>query len=141
MKVLFICLIALFMSHEQCNRHWLKKKKKIENTNNLDGTCKPNRPLVCVRQKLFLAAFFTIRLIFPTIYGFYYTFWYYSWVSLYYFSQFLPLFIVLLVKSFQFQQNKQIPNKLLVIFFFFFWCRNNLVQSFILSIKKLSIYL
>ena len=25
--LLFIYLIALFMSHEQCNRHWFKKKK------------------------------------------------------------------------------------------------------------------
>ena len=24
-KTLFIYLFALFMSHEQCNRHWLKK--------------------------------------------------------------------------------------------------------------------
>ena len=29
-KTLFICLFALFMSHEQCNRLWLKKKKKKE---------------------------------------------------------------------------------------------------------------
>ena len=26
--LLFIYLIALFMFHEQCNRHWFKKKKK-----------------------------------------------------------------------------------------------------------------
>ena len=34
--VLFIFLIVLFMSHEKCNRRWLKKKKKTENANNLD---------------------------------------------------------------------------------------------------------
>ena len=38
-------------------------------------------------------------------------FWYYSWVSLYYFSYFLHLSTVLSVKSFQFQQNKRISNK------------------------------
>ena len=31
--LLFICLIALFMSHEQCNRRWVKKKKKTESAN------------------------------------------------------------------------------------------------------------
>ena len=31
--LLFICLGALFMSHEQCTRHWsLKKKKRAKNT-------------------------------------------------------------------------------------------------------------
>ena len=30
MKFLFICLIALFMSHEQCNRCWFKKKRGAE---------------------------------------------------------------------------------------------------------------
>ena len=27
-KTLFICLFVLFMSHEQCNRLWLKNKNK-----------------------------------------------------------------------------------------------------------------
>ena len=31
MKLLRICLDALFMSHDQCTRHWtLKKKKKMQ---------------------------------------------------------------------------------------------------------------
>ena len=28
MRLLFMCLDALFMSHEQCTRYWLKKKKE-----------------------------------------------------------------------------------------------------------------
>ena len=42
--------------------------------------------LVCVWQKLFLPTYFTIQLIFATIHRFHCTFWYYSWVLLYYFS-------------------------------------------------------
>ena len=44
----------------------------------------PNGPLVCVWQKLFLPTYFTIQLIFVIIYGPHCTFWYYSWVTLYY---------------------------------------------------------
>ena len=40
-----------------------------------------------------------------------YTFWHYSWVSLYYFSYILPLSIVLSIISFQFQQNKRYLNR------------------------------
>ena len=36
--------------------------------------------------QLIFAKFFTIQLIFATIHGSHYTFWYYSWVPLYYFS-------------------------------------------------------
>ena len=46
----------------------------------------PNGPSVFVCQKLFLLTYFTIQLIFVNISGFHNTFWYYSWVSLYYFS-------------------------------------------------------
>ena len=28
MRLLFMCLDALFMSHEQCTRYWLKKRKE-----------------------------------------------------------------------------------------------------------------
>ena len=31
LKVLCICLNALFMSHDQCKRHGFKKKKKVKN--------------------------------------------------------------------------------------------------------------
>ena len=36
--LMFICLFALFMGHEQCKRHWSlkKKKKKKEKTKNAD---------------------------------------------------------------------------------------------------------
>jgi len=44
------------------------------------------------------------------------TFWYYSWVPLYYFSLLLPLSTVFLAKSFQFQQNKRISNGHFVLF-------------------------
>ena len=42
--------------------------------------------LVCVWHELFLLTYSTIQLIFATIHRSRYTFWYYSWVSLYYFS-------------------------------------------------------
>ena len=46
----------------------------------------PNGSSMFVRQKLFLPTYFIIQLIFATISGFHNTFWYYSWVSLYYYS-------------------------------------------------------
>ena len=62
----------------------------------------------------YYSTYFTIQLIFATIHGFHYTFWYYLWVLLYYFSYLLPLSTVLSIKIFQFQQNKQIPRGPLV---------------------------
>ena len=38
--LLFICLGALFMSHEQCTRHWSLKKKK-KKAENVDAQSKP----------------------------------------------------------------------------------------------------
>ena len=58
--------------------------------------------------------FFTIQFIFATFHRYHCTFWYYSWVLLYYFSYLLDLFIVLLAKSFQFQLNKLFPNRYLM---------------------------
>ena len=46
----------------------------------------PNTPKVFVWQRLFLPTYFTILLIFVTIYGSHCTFLYYSWVPLYYFN-------------------------------------------------------
>ena len=45
--------------------------------------------------------FFTIQLVFVTIYRSHCTFWYYSCVSLYYFSYIWTLFIILSAKNFQ----------------------------------------
>ena len=47
-----------------------------------------------------------IQLIFTTIRGFHYTFWYYLWITLYYFNYLLALFIVFSTKNFQFQLKK-----------------------------------
>ena len=55
--------------------------------------------------------FFTIQLIFSTIHGSHYTFWYYSWPPLYYFNCLLVLSTIFLAKSFQFQLNKLFPNR------------------------------
>ena len=66
----------------------------------------------CVWYWLKKPTFFTIQLIFATIHGSHCTFWYYSWVLLYYFSYLLTLFIVLSAKSFQFQLNKLFLNEL-----------------------------
>ena len=55
--------------------------------------------------------FFTIQLIFSTIHGSHYTFWYYSWPPLFYFNCLLVLSTIFLAKSFQFQLNKLFPNK------------------------------
>ena len=41
---------------------------------------------LCLNSFYFLSTYFTIQLIFVTIYRSYCNFWYYSWVSLYYFS-------------------------------------------------------
>ena len=49
-------------------------------------------------------------LIFVIIHRSHCTFWYYSWISLYYFSYILVLFTVFLAKSFQFQLNELFPN-------------------------------
>ena len=46
MRLLFICHDALFMSHEQCTKHWHKKKK-------LKRVCKPKplySPLTIILQ-------------------------------------------------------------------------------------------
>ena len=56
--------------------------------------------------------FTTIQLIFSTIHESHCTFWYYSWVPLYYFSYFFALSAVLLTKSFLFQLNKLFLNRL-----------------------------
>ena len=72
---------------------------------------KKKKHVVYVWQKLksqFILLFSLFLLLFIGSTG---PFWYYSWVSLYYFSYFLHLFTVLSVKSFQFQQNKRISNK------------------------------
>jgi len=42
--------------------------------------------LVCVWLQIKRSVYFLIQLIFTTIHEFYCTFWYYSWVPLYYFS-------------------------------------------------------
>ena len=39
-KLLFICMFALFMSHEQWKRHWTYKKKKNQKRNT---NANPNR--------------------------------------------------------------------------------------------------
>ena len=56
--------------------------------------------------------YFTIQFIFITIHGFYCTFWYYSWVLLYYFGYIITLSTVFSAKSFQIQLNKLFPNRL-----------------------------
>ena len=55
--------------------------------------------------------FFTLQLFFAIIHESHYTFLYYSWVSLSYFSYLLVLSTVLSTKSFQFQLNKLFPNR------------------------------
>ena len=45
-----------------------------------------NKDVVCIWHELFLPTYFTIQLIFTTIHVSHYTFWYYLWVPLYYFS-------------------------------------------------------
>ena len=57
--------------------------------------------LVSVWQKLFLLTYFTIELIFAIIHESYYTISTKFYIYLQYFQQ----------KSFQFQQNKRIPNR------------------------------
>jgi len=66
--------------------------------------------LVCVWHWLKKSVFFPIQLIFTTIHGFHFTFWYYTLVSLYYFNYLLALFTVLSIKYFQFQLNKLFLN-------------------------------
>ena len=85
-----------------------------------------------------MLTYFTIQLIFATIHKLYYTFWYYLWILLYYFCHLLPLFTVLSAKKFQFQQNKQIPNRPLVyVFPFLFKSLKKISTIFIfLSILK-----
>jgi len=85
--------------------------------------------LVCVWLQIKKPVYFTIQLIFTIIHGFHYTFWYYSWVPLYYFSYILPLSIVLSPKNFQFQQNKRIPKQTL---------KTNGMENFILHEEVLS---
>ena len=51
-KTLFICLFDLFMSHKQCNRRWLKKKKP--KTQNVGRRCWIQTPsIACWWTKLF----------------------------------------------------------------------------------------
>ena len=69
---------------------------------------------MCVWLQIKKPTYFTIQLIFSNIHEPCCTFWYYLWVSLYNFSKILSLFTVLSAKSFQFQQNKRIPNKPLI---------------------------
>ena len=61
------------------------------------------------------SVYFTVQFIFATIHKSHYTFWYYSWVSLYYFSYLLVLSTVLLIKKFQFQLNKLFSNGPVII--------------------------
>ena len=55
--------------------------------------------------------FFTLQLFFAIIHEYHCPFWYYSWVSLSYFSYLLVLSIVLSATNFQFQLNKLFPNR------------------------------
>ena len=57
------------------------KKKKTQNADVETQTQYPNGYLA-----YFLPAYFTIQLIFATIHESHCTFWYYSWISLYYFN-------------------------------------------------------
>ena len=66
---------------------------------------------MCVWHWLKKPTFFTIQIIFATIHGSHCTFWYHSWVLLYYFSYLLGLFTAFSAKSFQFQLNKLFPNR------------------------------
>ena len=43
MNLLFIGLIVLFMSHEQCNKHWTLKRKK-KNVTTLDANANTHYP-------------------------------------------------------------------------------------------------
>ena len=52
--VLFICLIVLFMSHEQCNRRWFKKKKKLKTKIIWTWTRKPNQPFISEQGLIYL---------------------------------------------------------------------------------------
>ena len=62
--------------------------------------------LLWVWDKLNFSAYFHFQIIFATIHGSHCTFWYYSWVPLYYSAYFFNIFSILLTKSFQFQLNK-----------------------------------
>ena len=70
--------------------------------------------LACVWIAIKIINYFTIQFIFTIIHGSHCTFWYYSWTPLYYFNYLLLLFTVLLIISFQFQQNKQYLNIFLI---------------------------
>ena len=61
-------------------KFFLKKKKKLF-------------ILFLLLFRLFLLLFMSPIALFGTIYGFHCTFWYYSWVSLYYFSYFFYLYL------------------------------------------------
>jgi len=50
------------------------------------NSIKKRNGLVCVWLQFKKPVYFTIYLIFATIYGLHCTFWYYLWVSLYYFN-------------------------------------------------------
>ena len=64
--------------------HCYKKKKKFENLSSLMHL-DANVVSMCL-VKIKKSVYFTIQFIFATIHRFHYTFWYYSWVPLYYFS-------------------------------------------------------
>ena len=80
--------IEVYGSHKQCptptgkdRNMFIKKKKKTQNADVETQTQYPNGYLA-----YFLPAYFTIQLIFATIHEPHCTFWYYSWVPLYYFN-------------------------------------------------------
>ena len=58
--------------------------------------------LVCVWDELNFSAYLHFQLIFATIQGSYCTFWYYSWVLLYYSAYFLTFFLHFHKKVFSF---------------------------------------
>ena len=99
-----------------------KKLKEMLPTNDLFQTLQKQK--FCKTESVFgiglkanfffnIQLIFTIiQLIFSTIHESHCTFWYYSWVPLYYFSYFFALSAVLLTKSFLFQLNKLFLNRL-----------------------------
>ena len=85
------------------------------------------------RSRVRLAPAQKVSLFYYLVYFCYYswshcTFWYYSWIPLYYLNKFLLLSTVLSVKNFQFQQNKQFSNTLL----FYFTILKNYFNNYII---------
>ena len=81
-----VCLESVYFAKtENFLLKVLEKKVKVS----WNSTVRPINSIkkcVCVWQKLFLPTYFTIQLIFTTIHESYCTFWYYSLISLYYYS-------------------------------------------------------